>query len=136
MSMKVHRHVIRLLLHVCAHLVEGRSRDEVALPVNLPSDGRVLRALGVIATCASGRTGVCGNICPEVGINNGTAHEVGVVVVLVIDDNKDLRLNTNCVDKILCVGSHSLSHSIVPIAEDTIIEWTLILIGSVAGTNG
>ena len=35
------RHVVALRLHVGAHLVEGRGRDQVALAVDLPRDRRV-----------------------------------------------------------------------------------------------
>merc|ERR1719313_1217207 len=63
-------------------------------------------------------------------------HEVGVIVALIVDNCEDLRLNTNRVDKILCVGTHSFCHGVVPAAENTIVEWALKLMRSVAGANG
>jgi len=49
----VHRHVVALAHHVSAHLVERRCRDEVALPIDLPSDGGVLGADRVVSASAS-----------------------------------------------------------------------------------
>merc|ERR1712176_1232737 len=134
--MQVTRHVISLLLHVCTHLVEGGGRDEVALAVNLPSDGCIFRANLVTAGRASSRAGVCGNIFPHFAINNGATHEVGVVVALIVDDCEDLRLNANRIDEILCVGTHSVCHGLVPTTENTIVEWGLKLMRSVARANG
>merc|ERR1719387_1955816 len=63
-------------------------------------------------------------------------HEVGGIVAFIVDDCEDLRLNTNSIDKILRVGTDSLCHGVVPTAENTIIEWALKLMRSVAGANG
>merc|ERR1719387_1553308 len=63
-------------------------------------------------------------------------HEVGGIVAFIVDDCEDLRLNTNRVDKILCIGTHSFCHGVVPTAEHTIVEWALKLMRSVAGANG
>ena len=59
---QVIRHVVTLVLHVVAQLVKGRSRDHVALAVNLPSDGGVLRTDVVVTGRTSGGTSVVVNV--------------------------------------------------------------------------
>merc|ERR1719258_228735 len=66
----------------------------------------------------------------------GATHQVGVVVALIIDDCENLCLNTNRIDKILRIPPHSGCHGVSPTTENTIIEWSLKLVRSVASTNG
>merc|ERR1712032_1632772 len=106
MRHQVTGHVVTHLLHVGAHLVESRSRYEVALAVDLPSDGRVGRADLVVAGGAGGRTGVRSNINAHVMvmIDDHTAGEVGVVVVVVVD-GEDLPLHSHVIGKLCCSWS-------------------------------
>jgi hypothetical protein len=112
-------HVVTLCLHVGTHLVKGGSRDEVACSVHLPCNGRERRADFVIAGRASGGAGVVSNILALFRIDDHTAHKVGVVVGLIIDNGEYLRLYPNLRGRV--------SEDIV-VTEDTIIEWSLVLI--------
>mmetsp|Transcript_11822 Transcript_11822/g.22743 ORF Transcript_11822/g.22743 Transcript_11822/m.22743 type:complete len:366 (+) Transcript_11822:253-1350(+) len=126
MSIKVTLHVITLGLHVSTHLVKGGSRDEMALAVHLPGDGRVLRADEVVTRRSGCGSSVLGNIGTLFSIDNHTAHQVRPVVSLVIHNGKDLGLNTNLRGSI---GKNTIH------AEDTIIERGLVLVGSTASTG-
>ena len=92
-------HVITHLLHVGAHLIKLRSRDEVAYAVDLPGDRRVERAVDVVSSGAGSRACVCGNVNAHliIRIDDHAAGEVGVVVVLVVDDGEDLTLHTHII---------------------------------------
>mmetsp|Transcript_5435 Transcript_5435/g.7706 ORF Transcript_5435/g.7706 Transcript_5435/m.7706 type:complete len:273 (+) Transcript_5435:155-973(+) len=126
MSVKIITHVITLGLHVSTHLVETRCRNKVALAVNLPGNGRVLGANFVVTACSCGRSSVHSNIRSLFTIDNHTAYEVGVVVFFVIHNGEYLCLHTD-----LCGSIHE---NTIP-TENTIIEWSLILIESSASTG-
>lgn len=96
------RHVVSLVEHVLAHLVERGGGDEVALAVDVPGDGTVRGADGVVAGGASGGASVSGDLLTHDGVGAGTvvgddhtAEQIGVVVVLVVDNDEDLRLDAN-----------------------------------------
>jgi len=123
MGVQVITHVIGLVLHVLAQFVEGRGRDHVALAIHLPGDGGELRADFIVTRSTRGGSSVNGQIGSLVAIDNHTTEEVGVVVFIVIDNSKDLSLDTN-----LC---GSIREDVV-LAEDTIIERSLVLEGGAA----
>ena len=96
------RHVVSLVEHVLAHLVEGGGGDEVALAVDVPGDGAVRGADFVVAGGASGGASVSGDLLTHDAVGAGTvvgddhtAEQIGVVVVLVVDNDEDLRLDAN-----------------------------------------
>mmetsp|Transcript_111927 Transcript_111927/g.281674 ORF Transcript_111927/g.281674 Transcript_111927/m.281674 type:complete len:376 (-) Transcript_111927:188-1315(-) len=131
--MQVHRHVIVHLLHVKAHLVKRRSRDEVALAVDLPGDGRVLRAHGVVSTGAGSRAGVDGNVAAHVTIDDHAADEVGVVVVFIVDDGEDLPLHAHSTGDVL--RRETQKHLRGEATEDAIVERGLVLMRGAASTR-
>lgn len=110
--------IIGLLLHALAHLVKRRSRNEVALAVHLPGDGRKLRANVVVALGTRGRSSVDGKVDSLVLflVNNHAGEEITVVVGFVVDDNKGLRLHSNLRGRVSDLT-----------AEDTIVKWRLVL---------
>ena len=97
MGVKIIVHVVRLLLHLATHFVERRSRNEMALAVDLPCDGRKRRANIVVALCASGGSRVDGQVDSLAGlfVDEHSGEEVGVEVFLVVDDGEDLRLHSD-----------------------------------------
>lgn len=124
-------HVVTLVQHIVAHLVEGRGRNEVALTVNLPGDGRVGRADRVGALGTSGRSGVLGNVLTVGTVLDHTAHEVGVVVSVVVDNGKDLGLDTDLAGGGTCIDQIELFN----LAKDTVVEGSLVLVGGSTGTS-
>ncbi len=135
-SVKVVGHIVALFHHIGAHLVEGRGRNEVALAVNLPSDGRVRRADGVVTAGSGSGSGIDGNINTHVhlGLDNHTLDEVWVVVVFVVDDDENLGVDTNVGGDVLGLEGQEGVH--VKVAEDTIVERSLVLVGGSASTGG
>ena len=127
MGVEVVGHVVALGLHVGAHLVEGRSRDHVALAIDLPGDGRVLGADLVVTAGTGGGAGVHGNVLAHLTIDDHATEEVGVVVVLVVDDGEDLSLDADLSGG---VGEDAID------AEDTVVEGGLVLVGSAAHVGG
>jgi hypothetical protein len=126
MGVQILSHVVPLGFHIGTHLVKSRGRDEVALSVNLPRDGSKLRADLVVTRFTGGGTSVHGHVFSHVSINNHAAHEVRVVVALVVDDGKDLRLDSNLLGS---VGEDTIT------TEDTIVERGLVLIDGSAGSS-
>ena len=124
MGVEVVGHVVALGLHVGAHLVEGGGGYHVALAIDLPGDGRVLGA-DLVVTAGTG--GVHGNVLAHLTINNHATEEVGVVVILVVDDGEDLSLDADLSGG---VGEDTIN------AEDTVVEGSLVLIGSAAHAGG
>jgi len=120
-------HVVALGLHVGAHLVERRGRDHVALAIDLPGDGRVLGADLVVAGGAGGGAGVHGDVLAHLAVDDHAAHEVGVVVVLVVDDGEDLGLDADLGGR---VGEDTVD------AEDAVVEGGLVLVGGTAHAGG
>mmetsp|Transcript_5246 Transcript_5246/g.12505 ORF Transcript_5246/g.12505 Transcript_5246/m.12505 type:complete len:404 (+) Transcript_5246:259-1470(+) len=134
-SVKVVGHIVTLFHHVGTHLVEGRGRDEVALAVDLPGDRRVRRADGVVTGGTSGGSGVDGDINTHLHVrfDNHTLHEVGVVVVFVVDDDENLGVNTDGGGNVLGLEGQESVH--IEVAEDTVVERSLELVGGSAGTG-
>ena len=120
-------HVVTLGLHVGAHLVERRGGDHVALAIDLPGDGRVLGADLVVTAGTGGGAGVHGNVLAHLAVDDHTTEEVGVVVILVVDDGEDLSLDADLSGG---VGEDTIN------AEDTVVEGSLVLIGSAAHAGG
>ena len=134
-SVKVVRHIVTLFHHIGTHLVERRGRNEVALAVDLPGDRSVRRADGVVTGGTSGGSRVHGDINTHLHIrfDNHTLHEVGVVVVFVVDDDEYLGVNTNVGGNVLGLEGQESVH--VEVAEDTVVERSLVLVGGSAGTG-
>ena len=120
-------HVVALGLHVGAHLVEGGGRDHVALAIDLPGDGRVLGADLVVAGGSGGGAGVHGDVLAHLAVDDHAAEEVGVVVVLVVDDGEDLGLDADLGGR---VGEDAVD------AEDSVVEGGLVLVGGAAHAGG
>mmetsp|Transcript_12826 Transcript_12826/g.50118 ORF Transcript_12826/g.50118 Transcript_12826/m.50118 type:complete len:442 (+) Transcript_12826:1725-3050(+) len=147
------RHVVSLVEHVLAHLVEGGGGDEVALAVDVPGDGAVRGADGVVAGGASGGASVSGDLLTHDGVGGAgtvvgddhTTEHVGVVVRLVVDNDEDLRLDANLAGEADGVGvvanlaKAKLALARVGLlaeaAEDTVVEGELVLPLGVASTH-
>ena len=146
------RHVVSLVEHVLAHLVEGGGGDEVALAVDVPGDGAVRGADGVVAGGASGGASVSGDLLTHDAVGAGTvvgddhtAEQIGVVVVLVVDNDEDLRLDANLagegegLDNPVNRAEAKLALARVGLlaeaAEDTVVEGELVLPLGVASTH-
>ena len=127
MGVEVVGHVVALGLHVGAHLVEGGGGDHVALAIDLPGDGRVLGADLVVTAGTGGRAGVHGNVLAHLTVNDHATEEVGVVVVLVVDDGEDLGLDADLGGG---VGEDAID------AEDTVVEGGLVLVGGATHAGG
>jgi len=130
MGVEIRRHVIALILHVSAHLVKARGRDQVALAVNLPSDRRESRAHLIVSRSAGSGTRVIGYITPHVTFHDRAADEVWVVVVLIIDYGENLCLHTDLLKSV----ERREAYNAGP-AEDAIIERTLVLIWGATSTS-
>jgi hypothetical protein len=124
MGVQVIGHVIALGLHVSAQLVEGRSTDQVALAVNLPCDGGILRANFIVTRSTSGGSSVHGQVGTLLCINNHAANELAIIEVFVVNNGEDLSLDTNLRRS---VGDNSIT------AENTIVEGGLVLVNGPAG---
>ena len=96
---EVVRHVVALRLHVGAHLIERRGRDDMALAVDLPCDRRIRGAHGVVSGRTGRGTSVISDFTTLITVNNHTSKEVRVIVVLVVDDGENLRLHTDSLMK-------------------------------------
>mmetsp|Transcript_2552 Transcript_2552/g.6883 ORF Transcript_2552/g.6883 Transcript_2552/m.6883 type:complete len:209 (-) Transcript_2552:165-791(-) len=132
-AVRVHvaRHVVTLVLHVEAHFVEARRRDYVALAVDLPRDGRVLRADLVVARGAGGRARVVRDVLAHRAVDDHAADQVGVVVGIVVDDREDLALHANRGE-----GVERRERDDVVGAEDAVVERGLVLVGGAASAGG
>jgi len=119
--------VVSLLQHGLAHLVETAGRDQMALTVDLPSNGSERRAHLVITRGSGGGTRVVSDVNSSGAILDHSVEKIRVVVRFIVDDGESLGLDAN-----LLVGS---GNDIVP-AKDTVVEWCLVLPGSVASTSG
>merc|ERR1719181_2545418 len=93
--MEIIGHVVTLALHVCTHLVERGSGNEVTLAVDLPSDGGVLGANRVVPGCARGGSSVVGHVCTIITVNDHTTHQVRIEKLLIVDDSENLSLHTH-----------------------------------------
>ena len=134
MGDQVISHVVTLHLHLGAHKIKGRGGDGVALAIDLPGDGRVRRADGIGTRRTGGRSGVDGEVRAHISIDDHTAHEVGTEVGLVVDDSKDLALDADGLGNLLLSEGSERFH--VEVAEDAVVEGSLILVGSSAGSGG
>lgn len=94
----------------------------MALAVNLPRDWSKQRANLIVAARAGGRAGVLGDIGAKLLllINDHTTEQIRVEVVLIVDDDKGLRLDSDGLSSI--IGSNDTI-----LAENTIVEWCLVL---------
>jgi len=99
----------------------------VALAVDLPGDGGVLGADAVGAAVARGGTSVEDHVIALLGVDDHAPNEVGVVVLLVVDDGEDLGLDT---DLLVGRGEHAVR------AEDSVVEGGLVLVDGAAGASG
>ena len=129
-------HVVTLFHHIGTHLVEGRGGNEVALAVDLPGDRGVRGADVVVTGSTGGGSCVHGNIHTHthLGFDNHTLHEVGVVVVFIVDNDKHLSVDTDGGSNVLSFKGHEGFH--VEVAEDTVIERSLVLVWGSARTCG
>mmetsp|Transcript_7274 Transcript_7274/g.14108 ORF Transcript_7274/g.14108 Transcript_7274/m.14108 type:complete len:369 (+) Transcript_7274:207-1313(+) len=126
-------HVVLLLFHHLAHLVEARGRDHVATAVDLPGNGSKPRADFVVTRGASGRAGVHRHVNAKVLVDNHAFHEVVVVVTLVIDNGVDLRLDTNILVRV--ERREDVDDTIV--AEDAVVKGRLVLpLGAACASRG
>lgn len=57
----------------------------MALAINLPGDGSVLRADSVVATSTGGGSSIFGDFLAHFSINNHSTHEIRVIVGFVIN---------------------------------------------------
>jgi hypothetical protein len=134
MGVQIAGHIVTLLLHVVTKLVEGRGTDQVALAIDLPGD-RSVRGADFVVTARSGSgSSIVVDILSVIPINNPSSHQIGVKVRFVIDNGEDLALDTNGVGNIL--GFKSRDHLMRKLAEDTIVERSLVLVNFSAGTGG
>jgi hypothetical protein len=120
-------HVVSLRLHVCAHLVEGRCRDKLAVPVHLPGDWSVARANRVGPFVPGCGARVKGKVCAVIAVDNHATHQVRVVVIFVVHNHKRLGLDPN--------GFVRGWGQIPRVAEDTVVEGSLILVDCSAGST-
>mmetsp|Transcript_16077 Transcript_16077/g.20385 ORF Transcript_16077/g.20385 Transcript_16077/m.20385 type:complete len:569 (+) Transcript_16077:443-2149(+) len=126
-------HVIFLLLHLFAHFVKGRRRNEAARTVDLPRDGRVARAHVIVTGGPRSGAGVLGNV--DVLIHDHSVKQVlsvREVIAFVVDNREGLRLHAN-----LLVGverSENVDNAVV--AEHAIVERRLVLPLSTARAGG
>ena len=133
-GMKIVRHVIALLLHVVAQLVEGRCRDHMALTVDLPSDGGVLGADLVASRSSGGGSSIVGQIRTIVAIDNHGPHHVRVEILLIVHDGKDLRLDADGVGNVLGLqGGNDVGGEV---AEHPVVEGSLVLIDRATSAGG
>ena len=134
MGVQIVGHIVALLLHVVTKLVEGRGADQVALAIDLPGDRSVLGADFVVAACSGGGSSIVVDILSVLPINNPSSNQIGVEVRFVIDDGEDLALDTNGGSNVL--GFKSLEGTLRKLAEDTVVERSLVLVNFPAGTRG
>ena len=98
----------------------------MAFAVHLPGDGRQRRANNVDVEVHPGSgTGVYGKICALSTFfnNNRSSENVWVMEVLVIDDDKGLRLHSDLQGSVINAIVH---------AEVTVVKWSLVLPASIA----
>mmetsp|Transcript_16265 Transcript_16265/g.26539 ORF Transcript_16265/g.26539 Transcript_16265/m.26539 type:complete len:287 (-) Transcript_16265:574-1434(-) len=126
--------VVAIHLHFGAHQVKGAGRDELALAVDLPRDGRV-RGADVVGTGrASGGAGVDSKVRAELAVDNHATHEVGAKVRLVVDHCEDLALDADVRSDLS--RSEGVEGIQVEIAKHSIIEGILVLVRSAASAGG
>mmetsp|Transcript_17770 Transcript_17770/g.25167 ORF Transcript_17770/g.25167 Transcript_17770/m.25167 type:complete len:317 (+) Transcript_17770:93-1043(+) len=137
-GVKIISHIITLELHVVTELVEGGGTDHVALTINLPSDGSVLRAHFVVTGGSGGGSSVVVDVSSHVLrlINNHTTHHVGVEVSFVIHNSEDLAVHTNVAGNVLRILSNCLEDFKGKVAEHSIVERSLELVDSAAISSG
>ncbi len=134
MGVQIVGHVVTLGLHVVTELVERRSTDHVALTIDLPGDRSILGADLVVTGGTSGGSGVVMNILSVFTIHNPSSHHVRVEVRFVVDNGENLGLDSNSRSNIL--GSKGREGLQVKLAENTIVERSLVLVNFSAGSGG
>ena len=134
MGVQIGAHVVALHLHVVAHLVEARGADHVTLAIDLPGDGRVLRAHLIAASVSGGGSGVDVNVLAHVLVDDHAANHARVEVGFVVDDCEYLSVHPNGVRDILCGEFNEAFEG--EVAEHAIVEGSLILVDGAAGTCG
>lgn len=102
----------------------------MAFTVYMPSDRGIHGANFVVTGSTGGRSSVFGDFGSFIIINNHTLDEVRVVVVLIIDNGEDLSLHTSFQMSIERVERKDSVN-----AENTIVERSLVLIGSTTGSG-
>ena len=133
-GMQIVRQVVALGQHVGAHFIESwtPTRAGTCGPP-LPGDGRVRAALVmVVAAGAGGAARVLGDLGTVVrAVDNHTAHQVGIVVGLVIDNGEHLGLDANLLGQfgIECTRKDAVR------AEHTVFKGSLVLVGGAAGSR-
>lgn len=127
-------HIVTLLLHVVTELVEGRGTDQVALTIDLPSDRSVLGADFVVTASSGGGSSVVVDILSVLTVLDPSTHHIRVEVRFVVDNGEDLSLDTNSRGNIL--RSKSGEDIKRELAENTIVERSLVLVDFSAGTGG
>eukprot|EP00579_Thalassiosira_antarctica_P019127 CAMPEP_0201968606 /NCGR_PEP_ID=MMETSP0904-20121228/15379_1 /ASSEMBLY_ACC=CAM_ASM_000553 /TAXON_ID=420261 /ORGANISM="Thalassiosira antarctica, Strain CCMP982" /LENGTH=120 /DNA_ID=CAMNT_0048516477 /DNA_START=147 /DNA_END=509 /DNA_ORIENTATION=+ len=105
MSMQIITHVVTLHLHIVAHLIKARGTDHVALAINLPGDGSILRAHLIVTGGTSGRASVVSNIRSHLAISDHTTDHIRVEVRFIIDNGEDLSMNTDIRGNVLSAKS-------------------------------
>ena len=130
-------HVITLEQHILTELVKGGGTDHVALTINLPGDGSVLRAHFVVTGGSSGGSSVVVNIGSHVPllIDDHTTHHIGVEETLVVHHGEDLAVNTNVAGNVLRINGNSSELFHREVAENSIVEGSLVLVDSAAISN-
>jgi len=105
----------------------------MTLAVDLPGDGCVTGADLIVPRGSRSTTSVLGDLAAHAStrINNHTVEQVRVVVGLVVNNGEDLSLDAN-----LEVRIERVNRDDTVVAEDPVIEWSLILIDSAASTSG
>lgn len=136
MGIQIVGHVILLQLHVVAKLVKTAGANLVALAIDLPSNGRVLRTDLVVTGCTSRGPRVVVNVLAHIvaSILHPTTNHVRVKVRLVIDNGKDLGLHAHGRSNIL--SAQGGEHFQRQVTKDAIVEGRLVLIGGTAGACG
>mmetsp|Transcript_1115 Transcript_1115/g.2213 ORF Transcript_1115/g.2213 Transcript_1115/m.2213 type:complete len:280 (+) Transcript_1115:224-1063(+) len=132
---QIARHVVSVLCHRLAHLIEGPGGDLVARAVDLPRDRRIHRALLVVARGASRGADVLGHIFPVGSVFPRAAEEVVLLVLWLVrvDDGEDLALHADLlvhvkpIQCVLGVQPASAKRDHAPVAEDAVVEGELHL---------
>ena len=126
-------HIVTLLLHIVTELVEGRGTDQVALTIDLPSDRSVLGADFVVTASSGGGSSVVVDILSVLTVLDPSSDHIRVEVRFVVDNGEDLSLDTNSRGNIL--RSKSGEDIKRELAENTIVERSLVLVDFSAGTG-
>ena len=106
----------------------------MALAINLPGDGCVLRAHLVATRLSGGRSGVNVDVLAHFLVNDHATNHVRVEVRLIVDDGEDLTVDANGARDILRAKCQKGLEG--EVTEDSIVERGLILVDCAAGASG